>query len=123
MPLQGQSLCGKNPYISKYHLEADRVRQLASIGFAIEPLNLRVFHRGVSLETLALVFGFYGVKGVSLADGQLFGVDLYHPQELTQVTEAKPQKPPAMATDKGETGELLPCSLTSICLVLSYVEK
>lgn len=44
-------------------------------------------------------------------------------QELTQVTEAKPENPPAIATDKGEVGELLPCSLTSICLVHSYVEK
>ena len=49
--------------------------------------------------------------------------NLYDLQELTQVTEANPQTPPAIATDKGEVGELLPCSLTSICLVLSYVEK
>ena len=99
------------------------VQQLTSIGFAIEPLYLGVFHRGVPLEALALVFGFYGVKGISLTKGQPFSHNPYHLQKLTQVTEAKPQKPPAIATDKGEVGELLPCSLTSICLVLSYVEK
>ena len=72
MPLQGQSLRGKNPYISTYYLEADRGHQLASIGFAMEPLYLRVFHSGVALQTLALVFGFNRVKGISLANGQPF---------------------------------------------------
>lgn len=104
-------------------MDVDWGWQLASIRFTIEPRYLRVFHRSVSFETLALIFGFYGVKGISLTRDQSFGVNDYHPQELTQVTEAKPQAPPAIATDNGEVGELLPCSLTSICLVLSYVEK
>ena len=113
----------KSPRISHQCLDANRVRRLASIGFPIEPLYLRVFHNSVSLEALALVFGFDGIKGISLAKGQPFLIFLYHLYRLTQVTEAIPQTPPAIATDKGEVGELLPCSLTSICLVLSYVEK
>lgn len=123
MPLQGQSLRGKDSCISTYRTDVDRAQQPTSIGLAIEPLYLRVFHRGVSLKALALVFRFHGVKRVSLTKGQPRSVNLYNPQKLTQVTDAKPQKPPAIATDKGDVGELLPCSLTSICLVLSYVEK
>ena len=119
MPLRGQSLRGKDSCISTYCVDAKRGREPTSIGLAIEPLYLRVFHRGVSLEAHALVFCFNRVKRISLTKGQPFSVNLYHPQELTQVTEAKPQKPPAIATDKGDVGELLPCSLTSICLVLS----
>lgn len=119
MPLQGQSLWVTYPCISTYCFDVDGGRQLASIRFTIEPRYLRVFHHGVSLETLALIFGLYGVKGISLARSQSFSVNGDHPQELTQVTEAKPQAPPAIATDNGEVGESLPCNLTSICLVLS----
>ena len=90
----------------------------------MKPFYLRVFHRvGVVHKTLALVCGFYRVKGISLVKGQPLDFTDCQPWKLTQVTEANPQKPPAIATDNGDTGELLPWSLTSICLVLSYVEK
>ena len=85
-----------------------RGQQLASIGLAIEPLYLRVLHRRVSFETLALVFGLHRVKGISLFECQSFNSNMHHSEKLTQVTEAKPQNPPAIATDNGEVGDWLP---------------
>ena len=75
----------------------------------MKPLYLRVFHRVVAVyKTLALVCGLHRVKGISLVKRQLLDFNNCQACKLTHVTEASPQKPPAKATDNGDTGELLP---------------
>lgn len=64
-------------------------------------------------EAIALVVGFGGVDGVDLV-GQQMSFHLHDQQgrgrkeRLTHAHDTSPQKPPAIATDEGEVGELLP---------------
>ena len=94
---------------------------LTSIHASVEELDLGHLDGLASGfgQTVALVVSFGGIDRIYLCDCiSIFLVLRCDKGQLTQAQETRPQRPPAMATGKGEV-DVEPWKVASSCLPLS----